>query len=244
MFEAFNSAVGLVPALLAAGELATLGELMRHSLLGVCLDDATVSDGLAAFYSPDRFGWTTDDGHCHSTLATLRIAVRGLRALLEEDSDATRAVLRGWLPPATELLRIAEFECCWRACGGAAHPALLCAQLHGERLGAWELAVEVAEGLLRIETFHPLTRIGAHRLLGSAHAALGRRAAACEAAEEALAEAVRAKYLWLEMWALRDMLAWCEATDAEAVRGRLRGVAGRLAASHEELASVLGEGVL
>ena len=70
------------------------------------------------------------------------------------------------------------------------------------------------------------------------------RAAACEAAERAVAEAAKAKYTYFEMIALRDLLGWCEATEAEAVRSRLRSVAGRLVAPPEELAALLGEGVL
>ena len=53
------------------------------------------------------------------------------------------------------------------------------------------------------------------------------------------------RYLWLELLALRDLLRWTEAGEkAEGVRERLRGVAERMVASPEELAGVLGEGVL
>ena len=97
---------------------------------------------------------------------------------------------------------------------------------------------------LRIEEFHPLLRTEACRLLGRAHHALGSRAAACEAAEKAVAAAAKAKYIWLEMMGLRDLLSWCGAGEAEAVRSRLQAVARRLAASKEELIGVLGESVL
>jgi hypothetical protein len=148
--------------------------------------------------------------------------VRGLSALLEEDSsDATRDALQEWLPPPAELLRIAELECAWRANGGgSAHPALLCARLHGERLGGWEATAEVAEGVLRIEQFNPWLRTEACRLLGCAHAALGQRAVACESAERAVAEAAKARYAWLEMVSLADLLRWSEASEAEGVRAR------------------------
>ena len=59
-----------------------------------------------------------------------------------------------------------------------------------------------------------------------------------------MAEAATAKYVWFEMLALADLLKWCAPGEAEGVRSRLRGVAARLAASKEELAGVLGEGVL
>jgi hypothetical protein len=157
-------------------------------------------------------------------LDTFLLIMRGLAALLQEDSsDASRAALREWLPPLAELLRIAELECSWRAmgCGSGAHPALLCARLHSERLGGWEAAAEVAEGVLRLEQFNPLLRTEACRLLGCAHAALGQRAAACEAAERAVAEAGKARYAWLvEMVSLADLLRWSQTSEAEGVRSR------------------------
>jgi hypothetical protein len=233
-------------ALLAAGERDMLRELLSHSLFGAALDDEAVRGGVASF-SKGLYGWSTSDGHCCSTLDTTLLVVRGLSALLEEESsDASRAALREWLPPPAELLRIAELECVWRACGcGSAHPALLCARLHGERLGGLEAAAEVAEGVLRIEQFNPLLRTEAYRLLGGAHATLGQRAAACEAAERAVAEAAKARYTWLEMVSVADLLRWSGASEVEKVRSRLRAVAGRLDASaDEELVGVVGEGVL
>ena len=87
-------------------------------------------------------------------------------------TDASRAALRAWLPPPAELLRIAENECAWRAHACAVHPALLCARLHGEWLGAWAAAAEVAEGVLATEAFNPVVRTEALRLLGRARAAI------------------------------------------------------------------------
>ena len=143
------------------------------------------------------------------------------------------------------LLRIAECDCSWRAlAAGASHPTLLGARLHGERLGQWRVTAEVAEGVLQIEEFHPLLRTEAWRLLGRARAELGERAAACEAAERAAAEAAKARYVFLELLSVRDLLRWSEAGAAEGVRSRLSGVAGRMAATAEEVAGVLGEGVL
>ena len=143
------------------------------------------------------------------------------------------------------MLRITEYECAWRCHTiGANHPALLCARLHGERLGRWEDTAEVAEGVLRIEEFNPLLRTEAHRLLGRARAELGQRAAACEAAEQAVAEAAKARYVFLEVLSLRDLVRWCEAGAAEGVRSRLRAATGRMTATAEEVAAVLGERVL
>ena len=50
---------------------------------------------------------------------------------------------------------------------------MLCARLQGERLGRWDLTVEVAEGVLQIKEFCPLLRTEAWRLLGRARAELG-----------------------------------------------------------------------
>ena len=80
--------------------------------------------------------------------------------------------------------------------------------------------------------------------MGSALAGHGDKPAACEAAERAVAEAASARLLWLVMLSLRDLLRWCELREAAAVRSRLRGVVGRLAATTEEVTAVLGQGVL
>ena len=106
---------------------------------------------------------STEDGHCHSTVATFLLFLRSCAALTEEDTEANRAELREWLPPPAELLRIAEYECCWRGHSNGSHPALLCASLHGKRLGRWEAALEVAAGMLNIELFHPVVRTEACR---------------------------------------------------------------------------------
>ena len=53
------------------------------------------------------------------------------------------------------------------------HPALLCARLHGERLGDWAAAAEVAEGVLATEAFNPVVRTEALRLLARAGGAGG-----------------------------------------------------------------------
>ena len=43
---------------------------------------------------------------------------------------------------------------------------------------------------------------------------------------------------------LRDMLRWCDAGEVEGVRSQLSAVAGRMRTTPEELAGVLGEGIL
>ena len=223
---------------------ALMREYMAHSISGACLRDDTIWCSFKRFWTP--FGWVSEDGHRHSTEATYLLLLRAVAALLKEgpsdgvseEARARRAALREWLPPPSELLHLAEYETVWRAHGAGLHPAVLCATLHGEQLGDWAAADEVAAGVLRIEAFNPLLRIQCHRLHGRASAALGRHAAACEAAERAAAEAAGARYVWLEMLALGDLLDWCEAGAKESVRLRLRAVAGRLEASAEELARV------
>ena len=235
---------GFPGALLAAGDLDGLRDLLEHSLPGAALDDNVARAAVAAFFAGGFGAWKTDDGHCFSTLDTWLLTVRGLAALVEENTDARRAVLREWLPPPAECLRIAEHECGWRAYPtGAAHPALLFARLRGERLGEWAAAAEVAEGVLAIEVFNPVLRTEASRLLGCALAEGGDWAGAHEAAERAAAEAACARYAWLEALSLRDALRWCAPADEVGVRGRLRSAVGRLAASAEEVERECWEGL-
>ena len=169
--------------------------------------------------------------------------MRAVTAQLETASEDADAALKAWLPSPADLLHIAELECVWRAANAGLHPALVCAQLAGERLGDWAAAEEVAAGVLGIEAFNPLLRVQALRLLGRAKRELGERAAACEAAERAAAEAATARYVWLEMMALGDCLKWMGkegGKEAEAMRARLRSVAGKMVAPKKELDGVLG----
>ena len=190
-----------------------------------------------------------DDGiHTGFRLDTWLLVPRGLLHTFEahaaSSDDASRAaILREWLPPPSTLLEIAENECTFRCCAsGAAHPSLFCARLHGEELGDWEATAEVAAGMLNIEQFNPTVRCEACRLLARARAALGQRDAARESWEAMAVEAVRAKYVWFEMIAVRELLRGSEGGDADGVRARLGAVLQRVAASEEELREVLGPG--
>jgi len=234
----------LTNALVTAGNHDGLREFLAHSMSGAALADEAVRAGVASYWASSFGAWQSEDGHCYSTLATWLLVQRGLTALVEADTEESRATLREWLPPAAELLRITDLEVAWRSNPWSGnHPAILLARLHGERLQAWPTAIEVAEGVLGVERFNPLLRTEAHRLLGHAHAALGEHKAACAAAERAVAEAAGGRYLWLEMLALRDLSRWSEAVEAESVRLRLEEVVTRMAASRQELADVL-EGTL
>jgi len=231
-----------LPSLLYAGDLDTLRSYLANSLTGAALrNEGNVREGLASWFEGAFASWTTHDGHCLFTFGTWLQAVRGVAVILEEDTEASRAALRAWLPPAAELLRIAEYECGWRAhsFGGTMGP-LLFARLHGERLGDWAAAAQVAEGVLALESFQPLLRSEAHRLLGRARMALGERADARKAVESAVSEAKAARYIWLEMLATRQLARLCEqeAGEAEAMQARVLDVEGRMEASPAELAQV------
>ena len=135
-YEAFCACACLAQPLLAADEFELLREFLANSMVGLALTDDAVHAGVASFWAGAFGAWKSEDGHCHTTLNTWLLVVRGLTALVEEDTESNRAILREWLPPPDELLRISEYECAWRAKPlGAADPALLCARLHGERLG-------------------------------------------------------------------------------------------------------------
>ena len=174
--------------------------------------------------------------------------MRGVAAMLEEEeTDASREALREWLPPLEELRRIANLQDAYRAHGyNMVHPALLCARLHGERLGDWAPSVEVATLLVELEPFNPYLRTEALRLLSKAKLALGEHDAACDAAERAAADAANAQIWWIEMLSLRDLircrrLAGGAKDKEEEARSRLLKATSRLRATRKELATVLGE---
>ena len=232
-------------SLLIAGELQNLRDFLGNSLAGALVSDEAIGTSFKSALEENLFSWKTDEGYRAFGLDADMLIIRSLMALLEQDTDASRSAIREWLPSSAELLHVAEFATIYMAyLMGASHPALLCSRLYGERLGNWNVTAEVMEGILRIEQFNPILRTEAHRLLGRAKAELGDSAAACEAAELAVAEAAGAKYLWLEMLSLRDLLKWSDADKEAGVRARLHAVIGRMSASAEELAALLGEGVL
>jgi hypothetical protein len=202
-------------AFVAAEAWDSLRAYLANSLFGVALDDEAIRIGIGSYWEGTGFGARIEeDGHCYTSFKTWLLVVRALKALVEDagvqrESDAA---LREWLPPSAELLRIAEYEVTWRAQPtGACHPTLLFARLHGERLGDWALVEDIAQGYLGIEEFAASTRVEAYRLLGRAFAQRGQHKAACQAAEKASAEAAQARYVWLEMLSLRDLLEWHEA---------------------------------
>ena len=161
----------------------------------------------------------------------LALQLRALVAVLDMDAERDGdqrigadadddAALRAWLPPASELLHNARREWHFYALmKGAAHPALLCAALYGRRLGAWDVASEIAEGFLAIDDsaddsgrMEPLARIEAWRLLARCrHEARGDAAAACEGLAAGRGEAAAVGYIFME----------------QLVQGELRELRGR-----------------
>ena len=231
-FEAVCAVYFLIPALLYAGETATLREFMANSLTGAALHDEGIREGIKSWFQGAFAGWRTDDGYSLSTYDTWMLLVRAVAAQLEANTEANRAALREWLPPPDDLLHIAEFECGWRGhtLSGVMMPLLL-AKLHGERLGDWAAATRVAEGVLDIEQLNPMLRSEAQRLLARAHAALGDKVEACRAVERAVADAKLGRYIWIEMLATRDLAQLCDAGDVKAAKERLESVKGRMAGS-------------
>lgn len=264
--EAINACWWHPAALLLLGDSSLMRSFYSTNLIGAAIDDKAIRDGLATFYS-GPFGWATPEGYCHSTLASWITMVKSPMALYAasdaSDAESDAAAIKAWLPSAAELLKTADAELGARVQRGVMHPSLICARVHGEKLGDWAATAEVASGVLELEAFNPFLRVEALLLLGKARAALGETSRACEAAEACAKEAAGAKYSWYEMLAMRDLVRyhgtiWCApmapgaslAAKAEAkgavenARVRLREVVSRLVATPEELTAVLGEGVL
>ena len=139
------------------------------------------------------------------------------------------AAMRAWLPRPDALIHIVEHERLFIThMSGAAHPAMLCARLYARRLGAWDDAEAIVNGILAIAPLGdgkgfgmpPLVRIEAWRLLARCRGARGDAAGACEALESAASESEAVGYVWMQAAALRDMLEWVEA-DGDA-RQRLQ----------------------
>lgn len=156
--------------------------------------------------------------------------------------------LDAWMPPPDALLHAAKHEVGWDVMLlGVQHPAVLGAALC-ERAGRWEAAAALARGSLEV-LHQALARIEAGRVLARAHAAVGDRAAAVAALDDATAEAAAAKYVLLETLVARDRLRLlldggaALKRERDAARDVLREAAGRMAATDDELREVLGEDV-
>lgn len=238
----------LVNGAYLAGEL----EVVRSFLQLQCVQELMQpgNTGLTGFWS--QWGEWETDGHKHSRRGSWVLILRSMAATLDEDTETSRAALREWLPSADELLHIAQFEDAFRTHAyGQMHPALLCASLHGERLGDWQVALRVSSRLLELEAFNPLLRVASLRLLSRSRYTLGMHEEACAAAERAADDAVSAKCWWLEMLAVHEQLRCLGGAERgavmgageqaqKAVRARLVKAVSKLATPTEDLAMLLG----
>lgn len=240
LVEALEGQTNLLPTMMAAGELRLARELFRHSFGGNALRDSSVrASWERCIRTTPFFAWQTEDGYRCASYESWLLQTRALKTVLDDEVNDDGTGI-DWLPPPSELLRIAKLESWWDIyLTGAAHPALLCACLHA-RLGAWGAAQEVAEGLLQLTSFNRLVRAEAFRLLSRCHGASGRSEEACDALDSAASEAAKAGYAWMEMVATADKLSFEGVASTEVVRARVRELAGQLRASPNELVTVLG----
>ena len=203
-----------------------LREWLQCSVNGEALRDRRVQQEWNAALHASPYYWQggPDGAYTGFRFETVMLQARALDALARagSQSDATAGVaavadadalkVPEWLPEPDALVFIAEHERAYAFCAcGAAHPALLCAQLHAQ-LGGWDKAALTAEGILALPPVvtQPLVRIEAWRLLAQCREALSSReepapAAAREALEHGLAEARRVGYLWLEQVIQREL---------------------------------------
>ena len=123
--------------------------------------------------------------------------------LLPDNMSVPTTALAEWLPHPTRLLELAAAESAWDVyMTGAQHPALACALVYA-RLGQWDEARTVAEGLLHM-IVQPITRFEVQRLISRCDSAVGSRESAATRARLAAGEAATAGYQFLEALAARE----------------------------------------
>ena len=208
---------------LAFGDMDLLRELFPHTFVATALHDPLVASEMEQTITGSNVFWQGPDGYCFVRVETMKLQACALAAIID-DREVDAEALRAWLPRPDELIYIAEREFLFCAfTSGAAHPALLCATVYATRLGAWDDAEAIVNGVLVIPPLgdgkgfgmQPLVRIEAWRLLARCRGARGEAAGACEALEQAASESRAASYVWMEAASLKDMLEWVEG-DAEA----------------------------
>ena len=142
---------------------------------------------------------------CTWTQSSFVLMARAVGTLLLPDESLSADVdpFR-WLPPPGLLLELASAERAWDVwLTGAQHPSLACAMVYA-RMGHWDMAREIANGLLDL-LVQRLTRFEAHRLLARCASAVGDEDAAKTSLRAAAEEAASAGYLHLETLALRGL---------------------------------------
>ena len=216
--EVMIGPMSLFGGLLAAGEIGMVRELIPHTLIGIALRDPLVMSEMETMIRDSMWTWQGPDGYCFWRVETMTLLAHALAAVAD-DGEVDVLALRAWLPRPDELIYIAEHEfllCAFTS--GASHPALLCATVYATRLGAWNDAEAIINGVLAIPPMgdgkgfgvQPLVRIEAWRLLARCRGACGYAAGACEALENAASESRAVGYVWMEAASLRDMLEWIE----------------------------------
>ena len=193
---------------------------------GDALSDPQVAAEVEKSYAAFPWMWSGPGEHCYSTVRTLILRARALATLVDEPSHSA-AALRAWLPSAEELIWIATHEFVHqRQICGTAHPTLSCATLYADRLGEWDVATAIAEGVLAISPAdeggldtQSFMRIEAWRLLARCRAQGGLPRAAFEALQHAVNESKAMHYVWMEACSRRDQLEYA-ADQAEIKRLR------------------------
>ena len=226
VYEELTTRAVIAGGMLAAGETSMLRELLPHTFADVALRDPQVALELEQTLRASPFSWQHPDGFCFIRKETIMLQARALAAWVD-DSEVDVEALRAWLPRPDELIYIAAHEGVHSHAhiSGAAHPAILCATLYATRLGAWDDAEAIVDGVLAIPPLgdgkchpfgmQPLVRIEAWRLLARCRGACGKVDGACEALEQAAKESRAVGYVWMEAESLRDMLQWVSGNAEE-----------------------------
>jgi hypothetical protein len=202
--------------MLLAGEKELLREWLQHTPAGIVQRDPLFAKEWETIRGNLAFMWQGPDGYCMVRPETWSLLDRALVAVAT-DGKLEEGSVREWLPRPEQLLDIARHEYLCFFIHGSVHPAMLCASLY-TRLGAWDEAAAVANGLLGIPHYSEgkgfgtsaLLRIEAWRLLARCRGAYGDATGACEALEQAASESQAVGYIFLQVESLREMVAWVE----------------------------------
>jgi hypothetical protein len=202
--------------MLLVGEKELLREWLQYTPIGIMQRDPLFAKGWETIRGKMAFIWQGADGYCMFRDETWSLLDRALVAVAT-DGKLEEGSVREWLPRPEQLLDIARHEYFCFFMHGAVHPAMLCASLY-TRLGAWDEAAAVCNGLLGIPHYSEgegfgtsaLLRIEAWRLLARCRGAHGDATGACEALEQAASESQAVGYFFLQVESLREMLAWVE----------------------------------
>ena len=191
LLEELLSGQAVPGGMLAAEEMSMAHELFSHSFMGTALRIPLVAAEMEQTLCTSPFSWQGPEGYRYYSPETFTLQARAFAAVVD-DGEVDVEAMRAWLPRPAALIHIAEHERLFvNYMSGAAHPAMLCARLYARRLGAWDDAEAIVNGILAIAPLgdgkglgmQPLVRIEAWRLLECCRGARGDAAGACEALE-------------------------------------------------------------